>query len=283
MENQRILVIGGTGYIGRELVDTLSKKNKVFVLTREKRNKAPSVKNVQYCSGDVTDHSFLSSFLKDFDVVVYLAAIVRTFNKSSYGDNSIGVRNTIDAMKLNSLKKILYFSTQNVFIKKTGPYGKSKKVCEKIIEQSGLDYTIVRPNYVYGIDKENDFFRLAQIMKRFRICPIIGNGKNRIQPINKVDVVHHTVWTLNHWVSKKVVNFSGNRTISLSQVANMLRKELKIKVLTLNIPLFLLKIFHRFVPFDVEGYSSDRVVPENSNKMIGNSNFENDLKNIIQL
>jgi nucleoside-diphosphate-sugar epimerase len=283
MENQRILVIGGTGYIGRELVDNLSKKNKLFVLTRKKGNKKLSVKNVQYCLGDVTDHSFLSRFLKDFDVVIYLAAIVRTFNKSSYNDNAIGVRNTIDAMNLNGLKKILYFSTQNVFIKKTGPYGNSKKICEQIIKESGLDYNIVRPNYVYGIDKENDFFRLAQITKRFRICPIIGSGKNRIEPINKIDIVNLTKLVLNSWVSRRSVNFSGNRIFSLLEIANMLRKDLNIKVLVLNIPLFILKPFHRFVPFDVDGYSSDRVAIENSNKMVGESNFENDLKDIIQL
>ena len=49
--------------------------------------------------------------------------------------------------KINK-KRIIYFSTQNIYIDHTGPYGDSKKLCENILLSSQLDYIIIRPNYV---------------------------------------------------------------------------------------------------------------------------------------
>jgi nucleoside-diphosphate-sugar epimerase len=279
MENKRILVIGGTGYIGREIVKLISFKNNVTVLSIQD-HKSNSVK---YVKASVLDKPFLMSFLKDFDMVIYLAAIIRTFNKSKYKENVLGLKNTLEAMHENGIKKIIYFSTQNIYIPKTGHYGNSKKLCENIIKESNLDYLVIRPNYVYGVDKVNDFYKLFSIMKKFRICPVIGNGKNRVQPVNKMDIAEIVVSLLDDSDLKKEVNISGKTTLSLLDLINMIKQKSNLKVLTIKVPLCLLKPFKFFIPFDVDGYDSNRVSPKGALILYGESNIKDDISEIVKL
>ena len=151
MENKRILVIGGSGYIGKEIVHKLlSYKYEITILSRN-----PEVNHLKLLKGSVLDKSFLLKNVKNFDLIICLASVIRSIKKSKYKENIIGIRNLIEVMEKNHLQKLIYFSTQNVLIEKTGEYGNSKKECEKIVTKSGLNYVIIRPNYVYGIDKEN--------------------------------------------------------------------------------------------------------------------------------
>ncbi len=280
METKRILVIGGTGYIGKEIVSILAKTSyDVTVLSRHSGN----IDGIRYLKGSILDREYLMHFLKDFDLVINLASVVRTINKRKYKENTLGLRNVIDSMKKNNIKKIVYFSTQNVHILKTGYYGNSKKECEKIIKDSELDYIIVRPNYVYGLDKENDFYRLFKIMKIIKIAPIIGNGRSKIQPVNKKDVAKLTSDILKDWRSREEINISGKTTISLLQIADLIKRKKKMHALIIHIPLFLFKPLKWIIPFDLEGYNQDRISPDTIKTMIGCSDFEEDIQKITSL
>ena len=142
MENKRILVIGGKGYVGKPIVELLSNAGyTVTVLSRTGKSQANGVTAVK---GDVLDKEALADSIKDsmFDLVVYLAGVVRTLRKSKYKENEIGIKNTIEVMKQKEIKKILYFSTQNVLLPSLGPYSLSKKNSEEIVKECGLDYVI---------------------------------------------------------------------------------------------------------------------------------------------
>lgn len=281
MESKRILVVGGFGYIGRELVAKLLRESyEVTVLSRNPEKN----KQINVIKGSVLDKEFLTHRLKGFDIIIHLAAIVRSFNKSRYQENVLGLRNIIEVMYLNKIKKLIYFSTQNVYLKKTGPYGDSKKKCEKIIISSDLDYVIVRPNYVYGVDKHNDFYRLIRFIKTLRICPIIGNGHNRFQPVNKTDVARITVNLITQFNPKSIVDFSGNTTISINQIVDFLQGKLNLKFIRLYIPIIFLKLFKRVIPFDIDGFADDRISPIKSRRFDSPSNdLTEDIEQMVKL
>ena len=280
MENKRILVIGGSGYIGKPIVKRLNKQGyKVTVLSR---NPKKIINGIKYIQGNVMNKDFLLKNVKDFDVIIYLAAIIRTLKKSKYKENIIGLKNTIETMYTNKIKKIIYFSTQSIYIKKTGPYGNSKKACEKLILNSYLNYVVIRPNYVYGIDKYNDFYRLYSIIKKTKICPIIGSGKTRFQPINKNDIVEITLKYIKKWKPKEIVDVSGKTTISMNEVTEIIKKQTNSWFIKIHIPLSILQLFKWIVPFDVDGYTDDRT-PINKNTLKGYANIKEDINNLIKI
>lgn len=278
MENQRILVIGGSGYIGQALTEKL-KENGYWpvVLSRNLQTAKPTIK------GDVLNKNFLLENLRGFDIIIYLAAIIKTLNKKKYRENVIGIQNTIEVMKINGLKKLLYFSTQNVHLKKGGPYSRSKKAAEKAVKESGLDYLIIRPNYVYGPDKNNYFYRLYKIMKIFKICPVIGRGQNIIEPINKNDLANTTIQQLKNWQSRKIIDASGQKGLTINEIVKIIKNQAKIKCLNIRIPIFIAKMFKPLIPFDLDGFTENRVPPANAMVVRGQSDFEEDIKKIIAL
>ena len=78
MENKRILVIGGSGYIGQEIVPKLIElNNDVTIMSRYV---APST-NYKTIRGSVLNKALLENIIGDFDLVIYLAAVIRTIKK----------------------------------------------------------------------------------------------------------------------------------------------------------------------------------------------------------
>jgi|SRR3989344_643314 len=277
MENKRVLVIGGFGYIGKEILPKLLENN--YDTTVISRTKIDT--NYKVLFGDLLNKSFLLENIKNFDVIIYLAAVVRSYKKSKYKENLIGLFNLLDVMKINKINKIIYFSTQNVYLDKTGYYGNSKKECENLLINNNLAYTIIRPNYVYGIDKENDFYKLFRLIKTFRICPIIGSGSNKFQPVNKNDVADITILALKNFKDKQIIDISGKYDATINKIIEFMLKEANIKCLKIYIPLKILKLFKYFIPFDIDGFDKDRVSLSRNKKDIKHDLFE-DLRAIIK-
>ena len=275
MENKRVLVIGGTGYIGKELVDELIRRGySVKVISRKAYGE-------HILQGSVLDKEFLSENIKNFDYVIYLTAVIRSILKSRYKQNATGLGNVIDVMNENKIRKIIYFSTMNVNIKKTGHYGNSKKECEKIIKESSLDYVIIRPNYVYGIDKNNYFYDLIKTIRRTKICPVIGFGGNKIQPVNKNDLARITADVLRYFNPGETIEVSGRNAFSINEVIAIIKKEGNFRFLKFYIPITFLKLFKRFIPFDVDGFDEDRISIKNDFSF--GHNLRDDIKEMMKL
>jgi nucleoside-diphosphate-sugar epimerase len=256
MENQRILVIGGNGYIGKVLTERLAlDKHQVTVFSRKK---------IPHCErenivGDLLDLDVLLSTVKNFDLVIDLAGVIRAARKSRYRENVTGLVNLIKAMKHNNVPRLLYFSTQNVHLAKKGPYARSKTECEEILGKAGLDCQIIRPSIVFGVDRNNDFYRLIKIMRRWRTAPIIGAGDNKMMPVLVNDVAAAGAEAVKDWQTGRIIEVHGREIVTMNQVVNFIDQKLKKTAIRIHIPIAVLKALRYFVPFDIDSYDEDRV------------------------
>jgi NADH dehydrogenase len=256
MENQRILLIGGGGYLGSALAGQLALNNfEVTVMLR----RAISGYQCQYFIGDLLDKDCLLESVRNFDVVINLASVVRTIHKKRYRQNAQGLKNLIEAMSKNNLKRLIYFSSQNVNLSDKGPYAASKEACEKILINSDLDYMIIRPSLIYGLDKQNDFYRLISLIHRWHLAPMIGTGANKIQPVFIGDVAEAVVRSLKNFKTKQIIEIVGRETLSMNQIIDYIGRKLNIYPVKIHLAPGVLKIFKRLIPFDLEGYTEDRI------------------------
>lgn len=284
---QKILIIGGTGYIGTPLVKKLKDAGyEITLLVRDKADFRNEFSGCEYFVADLLNKKSLENNIKNFgpvfDLVINLAAIIRTLDKKKYQENVLGMKNLVDTLEEGGVNKLIYFSTQSVNLKQKGPYAKSKEEAEKILLSSNLDYMIIRPNYVYGIDEFNDFFRMAQIAKKFLILPIVGGGNYKIQPVLKEDLIEIVFNFIENFQAKSIVEISGPESISIREIGKLAKECLKSKCFVVSAPVLPLKIFKNFIPFDVEGYTEDRI-SKNPFLSYKFSSFRENLKKIINL
>lgn len=176
-----ILVIGGAGYIGSNVVDFLSQnalndKNKVIVLDNLSTGfKLAIANNAHFYEGDILDHNLLVKIFKTHkvDIVIHLAAkllVDESVKKplEYYQTNVGGLINLLTVMRDFNVKNLIFSSTAAVYgipEKQTAllesditdpinPYGSSKLSCEYLIKAAqhayGLNYVIFRYFNVAG-------------------------------------------------------------------------------------------------------------------------------------
>ncbi len=172
----KILVIGGTGFIGRHLCPFLGKDKQVLVMARNPRDVDDSNRtgsNISYVKGDITDRDQVFAAMKGIDYVVHLASTVipSTSNADPIFDvqtNLVGALNILDAAVEHKIKKLVFLSSGGtVYGEGTGKpfkeddptnpicsYGIVKLAIEKYIQMYhqlyGLPYAILRVSNPYG-------------------------------------------------------------------------------------------------------------------------------------
>lgn len=191
-ERQRVaLVTGATGFVGSHLVEALVARSwRVRVLVRRSSVlRWLPVDDITLLDGDVAvPGEDLDRAVKNVSVVFHLAAVTSASNDSAYtAINVEGTRNVVDAMRRSAPEALLVFCSS---LSAAGPagrrpldetdepapvsaYGRSKLTAERIVQQSGLQYLIVRPPAVYG-PRDTDIlaaFKLAQYGLALRLAP----------------------------------------------------------------------------------------------------------------
>lgn len=152
----RILVVGASGGTGRQIVlRALSRGHAVRAWSRQEGELSLSHSNLEHASGDVTDRLAASRIVRGVDVVVSALGSVRGLEKTSVC--SEGTRNIVEAMRQHRVRKIIAITSMGT-TDKLGPVHvhffdplffrgiyDDKRKQEKIVMESGLEWTLVRP------------------------------------------------------------------------------------------------------------------------------------------
>ena len=137
----KILIIGGTGYLGFNLIKRLNKKN--FIITSISRNnvlKKKKISNIHYINCDVSKKKELKKIKKDFEIIFNFCGNVDHKNKlKTIKNHFISCKNLVDYFKNSNLKKFFQIGsgleykdskklhTENGQLKPKGYYGLAKK------------------------------------------------------------------------------------------------------------------------------------------------------------
>jgi NADH dehydrogenase len=223
-----IAITGSTGFVGTSLRKLLSHQNiSVISIARKKHKSFQSEKNLV-----VSDLDKISSL--KCDTLIHLIGAGTQVKDSDY--DLVNVKQTqkaIELCKRSNIKKIVYISGLGINDITTFGYFISKLKAEKLIINSGLDYTIFRASYIVGTNDP-----LTQNLKRqtkHGVIVIPGSGSYRLQPI-LIDDVCQIILTaaLDKKLSNKIIDLVGPKTISF---ANYVKKFNKGKVKTKKISL----------------------------------------------
>jgi len=203
-DKQCFLVTGGTGFIGRRLVDKLvARGHEVHVLSRDPAKKVlfPSP-HVHFFTGDITSPTALQAAMKGCHGVFHLAAYAKGWAPDERPYEAYNVTGTEEVLRLarqEGVQRVLFCSTAGVInpssdtpanedTPRTLPfftaYERSKDRAEKLVKayvQEGSDIVIVNPSRVFGpgpLTESNSVTRIIDLFRRGRWHIIPGNGKS---------------------------------------------------------------------------------------------------------
>lgn len=190
---KKVLVTGGTGFIGSHLVEGLVKKGiSVRCLVRESSNlRWLEGMDVDYVFGDVTHYDSLVPAVSEVDTVFHLAGKTKSLTEEGfYQANAKGTVNLLKAVVQTNpfIRRFLYVSsqaaagpnpdfrpvTESDSPRPIAPYGASKLAGEEAVLafRSQIPVTIVRPPVVYG-PRDTGIYEFFRIIRR-GIKPILG-------------------------------------------------------------------------------------------------------------
>ncbi|MGL5195314.1 MAG: NAD-dependent epimerase/dehydratase family protein [Chroococcales cyanobacterium] len=218
----RILIMGGTRFIGVYLTKILVEQGHSVVLFNRGNKPAP-VEGVEQIHGDRTDESQLKEKLasEEFDAIF-----------DNNGRELSDTKPLADLFK-GKVKQFVYMSSAGVYLKSdqmphreedaVDPKSrhKGKNDTETYLSQQGLPFTSIRPTYIYGPQNYNPlegwfFDRIV----RDRPIPIPGNGFHITQLGHCYDLANAMAAVLgNETAIGQIYNISGDRYVTFDGLA----------------------------------------------------------------
>jgi uncharacterized protein YbjT (DUF2867 family) len=197
----KILVVGGTGTVGSEVVRQLKGRGEqVFVLTRSPEHASKLPQGVSGVVGDLMDPSSLSVF-NGMEAVFLLNPVSTT----ETFEGILGVNGARDA----GVKRIVYLSVHNLDRAPHLPHFGGKIAIEAAVMKSGMEYTIVRPNNFY----QNDIW-FKDVMLSYGVYPQpLGNtGVSRVDVRDIAEVAVAALTSGAH--NRKIYNLVGPEAVT---------------------------------------------------------------------
>jgi len=240
----KILVCGGTGFVGSAIVEKIKDHHQVQVLTRKQPVDKKRLPNVEYVVGNLFDIESLEKAMQGCDVVINAAQ----FDNAPFENpkknltyekvDAQGTENIVAAAKKTNIARILYLSGAGVEDGKTEPWFVAKLRAEASVKNSGMKWTIFRPSWIYG-KKDKSLNRMIPMVKYSPFIFILGKGY-RIQPIYIEDIAQVVAKAVNDPKTEgEIYQLGGPQSLTMQQILQVVARVLCKQRIYLSIPKFL--------------------------------------------
>ncbi len=202
----KILITGGAGFLGINLIRRLLAKNYEIVSLDIAEFNYDDVKNeIEIIQGDIRDKAAVERAAKGCDAIVHSAMALPLYPKGDIFSTGIdGTRNLLEVAREFGIERFVYISSTAVYgipdhhpIYETdrligvGHYGEAKIAAEKLCAEfrnEGLTVPILRPKSFIGPERLGVFALLYDWAYTGHNFPMIGSGKNRYQLLDVEDL-----------------------------------------------------------------------------------------------
>ena len=249
----RIVVTGGTGFIGRQIVDRLlvSGADEVVVTTRDPERPDPwrgRVERVQAFAGDPLS---LGRAFTRADVVVHAIQFPnhpvedpgkgRTYLEVDGRGTEVAAAVARNA----GVRRFVYLSGAGAGQGRTQPWFVAKDRAEAAIRATGMEHAFLRPSWIYG-PGDRSMSRFVFFCRYLPAVPVIGDGKTLVYPIFVADVARGVTDVVRREDAKdKVLELGGPERLSMDEIIRTIQAVLGRRRPLLHHPARLMKLLVR--------------------------------------
>ena len=232
-ENARsFFITGASGFLGASIVSALRKE---FPAARmellQHRRPLPKLADVRIVS-TVT--------IAKGATVIHAAAATHASQKVYVESNVVFTLRVVQAACAARASHFVYISTAALGAD-CGSYGASKAEAEKIVRESGLPFTIIRPSEIYGGASNEGISKLISLVRRFPIAPYIP--RTVLAPLYADDAIQAIVRAVTLSPQNITYILAGPSVLSFREVVETIASTFGERVLLFPLPLFLSFLF----------------------------------------
>ena len=252
----KITLIGASGFVGTRLIELLKQNNYFLQNVDKKQSRFHSEITV---IADVLDKNNLVTLLDNTDVVILLAAEHRddvTPTSLYYDVNVGGMRNTLEAMEANGVKRIIFTSSVAVYgLNKNNPtetypadpfnhYGKSKWEAEKVLQEwykvhPDWNINVIRPTVIFGERNRGNVYNLLKQISSGRFL-MVGKGNNKKSMAYVGNIVAFIKFLIeNKTTGYEVYNYIDKPDFTMNELVDHVSKVLNKHITSVHYPLWL--------------------------------------------
>src|SRR5215204_3728067 len=222
-----ILVAGGSGFIGGAIVRELARRGEpVTVMSHRPESVGDRFAglNVAVRQGDARDAGSLKRAVQGMDTVISTMQFPNypvENAKKGFTFEEIDARGNdrlVAAAKEAGVSAYIYLSGAGASPDARQHWFRAKWRAEQAIAASGLRYTIFRPSWVYG-PGDQSMNRYVTFTRILPFVPVIGNGRQRMQPVFVEDVARCVADSLtNKAAAKEIFEIGGPDVMTMNDV-----------------------------------------------------------------
>jgi NADH dehydrogenase len=236
-----ILVTGGTGFVGPKIVHELRAQGyDVRCVVRDRRRASRlEAWGCELAVGDVTDAGSLRAAVRGCDTVVHLVAILTGSRRQFEQIMEQGTRDLVAAAKEEGVRRFVLMSALGTSeqTRDLVPYFHAKWTMEQAVKESGLEHVVFRPSFVFGPDGGvlRTFKRVAKLTP---MTPIVGSGKQKIQPIWVEDVAAYYAAAVDKpEAANRTFELGGPDVVTWDELWARLKRTLGIRRPSVHVPM----------------------------------------------
>lgn len=255
MKGKLVTVFGGSGFIGRHLVQRLAASGaRVRVAVRHPRDAhflqpMGDVGQIAAVPASVTRKKTIPAAMAGADAVVNLVGILyqsgwrRSFRAVHYQ----GAGNVAHAAREAGVERLVHMSALGADPKSRAKYARTKAAGEEAVRKAFPEASIVRPSVVFG--PQDGFFNLFASMARFSpFLPLIGGGHTKFQPVYVGDVADAIMKCLaDPGTDGQTYELGGPTVYSFREILELIMRETGRERILLPLPFWLASLEATFL------------------------------------
>lgn len=265
MENKRIVLPGGAGLVGQNLVARLKERgySDIVVLDKHQAN-IRVLKHVQpeiiVEYADMAEPGDWQRHFEGADAVVMLQAQIGGLVYEEFGRNNIdSTRLVLDAISQHQVPYLVHISSSVLESVANDFYSNTKREQEKMVLASGIPNVVLRPTLMFGWFDRKHLGWLSRFMKMVPVFPIPGQGRYMRQPLYAGDFCNIIINCIESRKQDGVYNISGHEQIDYIDMIREIKRATRARTTIVKIPyalfyvlLWIWALFDRNPPFTTQ-------------------------------
>lgn len=242
MNSQKIVLPGGAGLVGHNLIPRLKARGytDLIVIDKHQHNLEVLAKLHPDVTCELADLARPGDWVRHFKgayAVVILQAQIGGLNADEFAlNNETATENILQAIRRYGVPRTVHISSSVVESVADDMYTKSKKRQEQMVLDSGIPCPILRPTLMFGWFDRKHIGWLSRFMKKVPVFPIPGHGRYMRQPLYAGDFSNIIISCLENHSLNGTYNISGQERIDYIDLIHAVKTATSASAIILKIP-----------------------------------------------